>query len=365
MGNKEHSDFAPSGMTRRESCPGSYVLERDKGVETHSSFAREGSAGHDMIDKYFQRGIPVDQWTEIKDVTITDELRAAVRRCILYVEALEFDDSYHEMKVALNNDVWGTADLIGVREDGIWVIDYKFGQGVKVKAENNLQLAIYGVGAVQLLRVLGHENLGDKTIHLVILQPRIEGNWISEVSMTVEQLILSTVGRVADIVQRCKSEEGQQTFVSGSQCQFCSAKAFCPLHAEKALSLARSEFKLDLDLNALLEIHEAGKDISAYLKAVEQRLILAVETAELKDAPYKVEQRYGNEKWKDDAKALSALVKVAKGVPIYAPSKMLTPAKIKALFEKNKIDFDLKDLVEREPTSKALVKITNEQGELE
>lgn len=367
---EQHSLFGPSSLSRRQKCPGSWALELEKGVNYSSSFAKEGTACHEMINEYFQNGTSVDKWTEFDGIDVTAELKEAMRKCIMYIEAFDppFDETFHEIRVALNDDVWGTADFIGVHGTDIWVIDYKMGRGVKVKAEGNLQLQVYGVGAVQLLRMLGYERLNDRTIHLCILQPRLEGNWISKVSMTVEDLVLKTASPVVDIVATCKSEEGRNTYVSGSQCQFCSAKAFCPLHAEKALALARSEFKLDLSYDELLEIQDSASDIIAYLKAVEATLIDAVESKKLGDRPYAVEQRYGNETWIDEEKAKEELYKLRKKVPditFHAKAvPFMSPAQVRKVLKANKLEFDVAALTKRNPSSKVLQKITTEEGEL-
>ena len=47
-------------------------------------------------------------------------------------------------------DGFGTSDCIIIDNDTIFVIDFKYGTGVKVDALNNTQMMIYALGALEM-----------------------------------------------------------------------------------------------------------------------------------------------------------------------------------------------------------------------
>ena len=69
---------------------------------------------------------------------------------------------------------FGTADCIILAGDTIKIIDLKYGMGVKVDAEENEQLMLYALGALETFGILGDFTKAK----LVIVQPRL--NHISE-----------------------------------------------------------------------------------------------------------------------------------------------------------------------------------------
>jgi hypothetical protein len=67
-------------------------------------------------------------------------------------------------------DCWGTSDAVIVSPDAVEVCDFKYGLGVRVDAEGNPQIRLYGVGALEAYGDL----LGDvHTVRLHIFQPRL------------------------------------------------------------------------------------------------------------------------------------------------------------------------------------------------
>lgn len=80
-------------------------------------------------------------------------------------------------------DGFGTGDCVIVADKVLTVIDYKHGKGIVVLAENNSQMMLYALGAMELFDSL-YDILEIKT---VIFQPRI-GN-VSEYTITAKELL--------------------------------------------------------------------------------------------------------------------------------------------------------------------------------
>jgi hypothetical protein len=69
-----------------------------------------------------------------------------------------------------------------IADDVLTVCDFKYGKDVSVSAENNSQMMLYGLGALEMF-----DSLYDiSKIKMVIIQPRIEN--ISEFEMSADKL---------------------------------------------------------------------------------------------------------------------------------------------------------------------------------
>lgn len=162
--------LSPSSAGRWTECPASAVLAR--GVPSESSvFAEAGTAGHAVAECLWKG----DSELLPARLAVFDEhpdwpldaagaLRAAQRWIDAVNELLPVGTPWtaKASELPLEDDsIWpgfhGTADFVGRFEAGgsVWVIsDLKLGRGVSVRAEKNLQLALY---AKMLLDSVQHD----------------------------------------------------------------------------------------------------------------------------------------------------------------------------------------------------------------
>lgn len=125
---------------------------------------------------------------------------------------------------------FGTCDCLMLCGEDMHVIDFKYGQGVIVSAEDNPQLKLYALGAAAEYSLL--YSIKNVTLHIV--QPRTaEGN--SSWSVSAEDLISwgESIKPIAALAY-----EGKGEFKAGGHCMFCKAKASCRAQAEYRLSEA-------------------------------------------------------------------------------------------------------------------------------
>jgi hypothetical protein len=176
---------------------------------------------------------------------LRQHVATAVQVAIEMIERarLNCKDSVVMVEQRLNFSRWvpegfGTGDLVIIADDLVEVADLKFGKGIAVLAENNSQMRLYGLGA---LDELGH--LYDvKRVRMTILQPRLD-NWSSE-ELTAQELL---GWADAHVVPRAKlAWAGEGAFVAGAHCTkgFCKARFTCAARAEEGMSLARQSFSL-------------------------------------------------------------------------------------------------------------------------
>ena len=138
-------------------------------------------------------------------------------------------------------DGFGTGDCVIVADGNLTVIDFKYGRGVLVEADNNPQMMLYALGALELF-----DGIYDiDTVTMTIFQPRRDN--VSSFTMSKSELLEWADTELAEKAKL--AYEGQGEFHCGEWCQFCKAKADCRKRASNNIELAKYEFKLPPLLN--------------------------------------------------------------------------------------------------------------------
>jgi len=256
-----HSTWSASGFEQKMLCPGSHVLQAGL-PNTSSKYAAEGTAAHQVLTWALQESRPAAAYigrllqVEGFEFEVDEDMAGHVQICIDYVQDAAGDNGVilvdQRVNYATYLDVpeasaWGTADVIIIRDEELIVVDFKYGRGVDVRAEENPQLMLYALGTVAQYGLAADFS----RVRVVISQPRARSA-PSEFDLTVEELETwgRTVGRSA--VLKCQAAEGlhgaeawESTFLTPGekQCKFCRAKATCPALAEKVEQTVGADFE--------------------------------------------------------------------------------------------------------------------------
>ncbi len=126
-----------------------------------------------------------------KDPLYQDEMQGHTDTYIEYITECAMKYSHTPVVAAetrLDYSAWvpegfGTADAILVGNDTLQIVDFKYGKGVPVSAEGNVQLRLYALGALGLYSIvypISH-------VKMAIVQPRLDS--ITEDEITVEELL--------------------------------------------------------------------------------------------------------------------------------------------------------------------------------
>jgi len=207
-----HSPFGGSVATRVLRCPASVSLVEK--VPAHlrkvSAYAERGTALHTAMAFLIENTRSLDNLVgaTINDYTITaDDVENALRPAYAYIDALldapgaEF---YLEQRVVFPTiDAFGTVDLLIRIGAVLYVIDLKFGAGVRVLAlyadgdEDiiNAQLAFYAAAARHSLPEFF---AGVDEIALIILQPmsiELDAEMVSSVTVTPSSQLTARLAR--------------------------------------------------------------------------------------------------------------------------------------------------------------------------
>jgi hypothetical protein len=354
--NRDHALLSASSSARWLACPPSAVAAEAYPNE-QTEFTKEGTLAHEVAEQV-ARG----QIASI-DVEISDELGTTVEmiECAQgYADYIMEQTKSEAAAVLLEQRVdfspwvpegFGTADCIIIQGDTMDVIDYKYGKGVAVSAEDNPQMKLYGLGA---LNDYGFACDVSK-VRLHIYQPRI--NNISVDELTVAELLdwaESTVKPTA-----AKAAKGKGSYSPGDHCRFCPHAGRC-----RALTKACTEHinthgvKATVEVLAPWEVAEVLRMeplVSLWLKRVkDQALTTLLNGGEVPG--YKVvEGKLGNRKWTDELKVVEILKDAGYQLNDVTETKLLSPSAMDKSIGKKRVAELLTELIDRTPGAPTVV----------
>lgn len=242
-----HALLSASSAHRWVNCPPSARLCADI-EDKASSYAAEGTDAHELCEHRLRAalGMPTQDPTpclthygpEMEEHAqsyadfVLEQVESARLSCKDPVVLVE-------QRVVFSRWVpegFGTADCVVVADGTLQVIDFKYGLGVLMSADDNDQMRCYALGALELF-----DSIYDlDTVRMTIFQPRRDNLSIRE--MAVNDLLAwaeETLKPAAELAYAGKGEAA-----CGQWCGFCKAKATCRARAEANLELARLEFRV-------------------------------------------------------------------------------------------------------------------------
>jgi len=335
MGN--HSIYGPSSAHRWLRCPGSIKAEEAMPEEKESPFAAEGTDAHELAELCLAQKITTRNFigkTPLinKERVITTEMADYVQEYVDYVRNIGGHQEY-EQEVSYDDWVpggFGTADAIVTKDETLFVIDLKYGKGVKVDAPENPQGMLYALGALSEREVF----LSFDKVVIAIHQPRL--NHVSEWETTPEDIY--SFGAHAAVCALKTTSKNPERIPGTKQCQWCRAKATCPAllkHTEVAIMQEFDSFDAELPVPASLSdeqlkvVMDHKSVIEKWLKSVETHIISQIESGQPFPGWKMVEGR-SNRKWSNDLEAEKVLRSYL-GEDAYVKKLLTAPAAEKAL----------------------------------
>lgn len=271
----KHALLSASASHRWLNCTPSVRLSEgipDKGSE----YAQEGTDAHSLCEFKLRKllGMPAVDPTEHLS-WYNGEMEECAENYASYVlELLEKAKEtcadpvvLVEQRVDFSRFVengFGTADCIIIADGTMNVVDYKHGKGVEVSAENNPQMMLYALGALEIFD--GIYDIDE--VRMTIFQPRI-GN-ISVSSMAKNTLLEWANGELAE--RAALAYEGSGEFTCGDWCRFCKAKAICRKRAEENLKMAQYDFAPadTLDETEIAAVLDRADELASWVTDVKE-----------------------------------------------------------------------------------------------
>ena len=250
MPPEKHALLGASKAHQWLACPPSAKFEASFVDPGPSEAAREGTLAHAIAEDHLTKRLAGKKVTTPKKFRDDPLYKPAMEEHVATycdvildtITAMKLTGGdpivYLEQKLDLSYWVpegFGTADCVVIGNGVLHVFDLKYGKGVPVAAEENPQLKLYGLGAVEEFSML--YDISEVVLH--IIQPRLDS--ITEWNVSRDVLMKWGEFVVAPIAQKAFHGEGE--FNPGEdQCRWCRAKDACRAYNSHMLELCKARF---------------------------------------------------------------------------------------------------------------------------
>lgn len=361
----KHAILSASGAHRWMNCTPSARLEQEFD-DNSGEAAAEGTAAHALSEHKLRKALkmrskkPVspydsdemDNYTDGYVEFVLEVIEQAKQICsdplILIEQRLDFSKYVPEG--------FGTGDCLIIADGTLHIIDFKYGQGVLVSAEDNPQMKLYALGALDLF-----DGIYDiEMVSMTIYQPRREN--VSTSTVSKENLY-----QWAEEVLKPKAElafNGDGNYCPGEWCQFCRAAVKCRARAEAKMKLATFEFALPplLSDEEIAGILSSIGDLTSWANEIIAYATDAAVNHGKKWPGFKVVEGRSNRKYKDE-EAVAEAAKNAGYRDIYKQS-LITITEMEKLMGKSKFNEILGELVMKPPGKPTLVPVSDKRPEM-
>jgi len=330
-----HSNIVGGSTAKRVmSCPGSVALVNKMPPKPSSEHADRGTLLHDTISEFLdQDGKPITDWLgrTHEGQVLTQELLD--EKLVVALELLDEIDPKKELMYEVETrvgfgdllpGVFGSTDLVGRIGNRAVVLDWKFGDGVVVTAEENEQLMFYAAAAMRTAETAWAFEGADE-IELIIVQPPVVRRWVTD-KARIEQF-------ERDLVKAVKAAQQPEAKIQhGDHCRWCAAKPICPKMTgavDRALVTQLKEIDVDT-LGRYLKNADLLEDWIKDLRGLAMQLLE-------KNMPvpgYKLVQKQARRKWSDESKAKSALLELGLKESVVVEISIMSPAQAEKALKK-------------------------------
>jgi hypothetical protein len=166
-------------------------------------------------------------------------------------------------------DGFGTGDALIIADGTLHIIDLKFGKGVRVSCENNKQMMLYALGALEEYSLM----YALDTVRMTIYQPRLCN--VSNYEMSTVDLEKWADEELKPAAQRAFNGEGE--FKPGDHCRFCKVRQQCKALYEEQMKITMYDFKDSYLLtdHEIADILNRADDFKKWISAIEEYALLA------------------------------------------------------------------------------------------
>lgn len=254
-----HALLSASSSHRWLNCPPSARLCEgydDKG----SDFAAEGTDAHALCEFKLRTALGLEAKDPTEDLTwYNSEMEECANGYVSFVMELveEAKKTCPDPVVLIEQRLdyskyveegFGTGDCVIIADGTLHIVDYKHGRGVLVEADDNPQMKLYALGALELFDCIYDID----TVSMTIYQPRRSN--VSTFTIPKDELYEWADQVLAPTAELAFNGEGE--YHCGEWCQFCKAKADCRERANANMELAKFEFRQPPLLTEEAHIHQ-------------------------------------------------------------------------------------------------------------
>lgn len=302
--SRQHAILSASSAHRWLICAPSARIE-EKCPDQVSVYAEEGTEAHATAEALIRKYLETGQIEKIDcDASIVAYVDFVVER-INFAKS-RTSDPIILVEQRLDYSPWvpegfGTGDVVIISDGTLEIIDLKYGKGVPVSAENNPQIRLYALGAINLFGYL----YDIETVVMTIVQPRLD-------NITTEEINAEELLKWAEEYVKPRAElawKGEGEFKAGDHCRFCRARHTCRARAEYNLELARYDFRKPelLADHEVAEILARAEELARWVADVQEYALDQAVNHGKKWPGYKLVEGRSVRKITDEAKAAEKL----------------------------------------------------------
>ena len=330
-----HSRVVGGSTAKRViACPGSVALCDTVPPKPSSKYADEGTLLHNIISEVLETNkAPIEfLGTKYNDVVFTKELLED--KLFPALDLLDEIDPKKEMEYATETrvgfgdylpDVFGSTDLLGRLGSKAIVLDWKFGDGVTVTAEENEQLMFYAAAAMRTKESQWVFE-GVTEIECIIIQPPEIRRWT-----TTPERIKAFENQLKMAVQIAQKPDAPLSH--GDHCRWCAAKPVCPKMTgavDRALALAIGDIDA-MQISHYLKQADMLEQWVTDLRALAHTMLEAGAIV----PEWKLVAKRATRQWVDEELAAKALAQDMSQDELYT-KKLLSPAQAEKILKKAK-----------------------------
>ena len=333
---KHSSVVGGSTASRVLNCPGSVALVAQMPPKPSSEYADKGTLLHDVISDLLQSDNAVSSYLgrTYNGIELTQEM--IDEKITPALEALNDIDPDMAMDVEVECNVgygdlipgaFGSVDLIGKLGRRTIVLDWKFGDGVVVDAENNKQLLFYAAAARRTASTQWAFE-GTDEVELIIVQPPVVRRWVTT---------LDTLDRFeSDLTRAVKlAQRPDAPVAAGEHCRWCAAKPICPVVNGEIDRIKDNAIK-NLDAAQVGALLEKAELFESWIKDLRA---LAFDLLE-NDKPvpgYKLVAKRAVRQWVNEGETVDALTNLGLEPKEIFKAELISPAQAEKVLKKSKL----------------------------
>ena len=357
---RDHALLSASSSARWLACPPSAVAAEAYENEG-TDYTAEGTLAHEVAEAIAYGSNPYsDVWADKWEGVTPEMLECATGYADYIHEQIKNDSATRLLEQRVDFSPWvpdgfGTADCIIIQGNTMDVIDYKYGKGVAVSAEDNPQMKLYGLGALNDYGFV----YDVETIRLHIYQPRM--NNISVYETTVDALLEWAEKTVKPTAE--KAAKGKGKYNPGEHCRFCPHAGRCRELTKVCTEYVETHgMKVSIEVLAPWEVAEVLRLeslVSLWLKRVKDQALTTLMNGG--DIPgYKVVAGRGTRVWRDEGEVASTLSTIY-ALEDYTKTELLSPAAMEKALGKKKVAELLDGFIETKTGAPTVVPETDKR----
>ena len=332
----QHSNIVGGSTAKRViACPASVKLvQQIPSKDIPNEHADRGTLLHNVIADVLEFNEAPEKYlgTKYNDQVLTEEL--IDEKITVALAALEEIDPTNVMAFKIETrvgfgdflpGVFGSTDLLGRIGKRAIVLDWKFGDGVLVSAEENEQLLFYAAAAMRTEESKWIFE-GATEIECIIVQPPEIRRWV-----TTPQRVALFEQELRRAVHESHSEAA--SMAAGDHCRWCAAKPICPKMTGQVERVMQTKLQA-LPIDQIAIQLEQADAIESYIKDLRTLATQMLEHG-VRVPGFKLVAKRGTRQWTSE-EAVDAWVDTNGLTKEAYESKLRSPAQMEKVLKKYK-----------------------------